>query len=206
MTQRLVAVLRALVFIAVALVLCGVIFQFAGYSAPSMFASIVDGAFLRPGAALQSLRWALPLFITSVGVSISFRCGYFNIGAQGQFYVGAISATFMAAWLNGAPRNVFCTITADNEQGGALAGEYLRSLGHQRIAHLSGPRRHGNMTGRTAGFVRSLAAGSRPIEPIGALRIEQFRRRRGTSTCVSCWPRIPTLPPSSPPTTSWPSA
>jgi general nucleoside transport system permease protein len=103
MTQRLVAVLRALVFIAVALVLCGVIFQFAGYSAPSMFESIVDGAFLRPGAPLQSLRWALPLFITSVGVSISFRCGYFNIGAQGQFYVGAISATFMAAWLNGAP-------------------------------------------------------------------------------------------------------
>ena len=103
MTQRLVAALRALVFIALALVLCGVIFQFAGYSAPAMFESIVDGAFLRPGAALQSLRWALPLFITAVGVSISFRCGYFNIGAQGQFYVGAISATFMAAWLNGAP-------------------------------------------------------------------------------------------------------
>jgi simple sugar transport system permease protein len=103
MTSRLVAVLRGLVFIAVALVLCGVIFQFAGYSAPSMFESIVDGAFLRPGASLQSLRWALPLFITSVGVSISFRCGFFNIGAQGQFYVGAISATFMAAWLDGAP-------------------------------------------------------------------------------------------------------
>jgi ABC-type uncharacterized transport system permease subunit len=102
MTSRLVAVLRALVFILVALVLCGVIFQFAGYSAPSMFQSIVDGAFLRPGAPMQSLRWALPLFITSVGVSISFRCGYFNIGAQGQFYVGAICATFMATWLNGA--------------------------------------------------------------------------------------------------------
>jgi general nucleoside transport system permease protein len=103
MTARLVGALRALVFIVLALVLCGIIFQFAGYSALDMFQSIVDGAFLRPGAPLQSLRWALPLFITSVGVSISFRCGYFNIGAQGQFYIGAICATFMAAWLNGAP-------------------------------------------------------------------------------------------------------
>ena len=49
----------------------------------------------------------MPLFITSVGVAISFRCGYFNIGAQGQFYVGAICATFMATWLNGAPVFVF---------------------------------------------------------------------------------------------------
>jgi general nucleoside transport system permease protein len=103
MSARLVAVLRAVLFIVIALVLCGIIFQFAGYSAPEMFQSILDGAFFRPGAPAQSLRWALPLFITSVGVSISFRCGYFNIGAQGQFYVGAICATFMATWLNGAP-------------------------------------------------------------------------------------------------------
>jgi len=65
-----------------------------------------------------------------------------------------------------APRSAFCTITADNEQGGALAADYLRSLGHRRIAHLSGPKRHGNMTGRTAGFVRALAAGPRPITPV----------------------------------------
>jgi ABC-type uncharacterized transport system permease subunit len=103
MMSRLVAVVRALIFIVLALVLCGIIFQFAGYSAPDMFQSVADGAFLRPGAMLQSLRWALPLFITAVGVAISFRCGYFNIGAQGQFYIGAICATFAATWLNGAP-------------------------------------------------------------------------------------------------------
>ena len=121
MMPRLVAVLRALVFIAAALVLCGVIFQIAGYSAPAMFESIADGAFLRPGAALQSLRWALPLFITSVGVSISFRCGYFNIGAQGQFYVGAIAATFVATWLNGAPALVLTPLCfVAGMAGGAL--------------------------------------------------------------------------------------
>jgi ABC-type uncharacterized transport system permease subunit len=103
MTDRLVSVLRALVFVSIALALCGVIFQFAGYSAPAMYQSIAEGAFLRTGALQQALRWGLPLFITAVGVSVSFRAGYFNIGAQGQFYIGAIAAAFAAEWLKGAP-------------------------------------------------------------------------------------------------------
>jgi ABC-type uncharacterized transport system permease subunit len=106
MTAWIAPVFRAFVFIVIALVLCGVIFEVAGYSAFSMFYSIVDGAFLRPGGLTQSLRWALPLFITAAGVALSFRCGFFNIGAQGQFYVGAICATVAATVLNGAPAMV----------------------------------------------------------------------------------------------------
>jgi len=48
-----------------------------------MFQSIAEGAFLRPGALQQALRWGLPLFITAVGVAVSFLAGYFNIGTQG---------------------------------------------------------------------------------------------------------------------------
>lgn len=103
MNDSVVSALRAIVFIVVALTMCGVIFQIAGYSAPLMFSSILDGAFLRTGALEQALRWGLPLFITALGVVISFRAGYFNIGGQGQFYMGAIAAAFVAEWLNGAP-------------------------------------------------------------------------------------------------------
>ena len=103
MTSRLVVIVRALVFVLLALVLCGIIFEFAGYSAPEMFRAIADGAFLSPNAWRNSLRWGMPLFLTAVGVVISFRCGYFNVGAQGQFYLGAIGATFAVDYLNGAP-------------------------------------------------------------------------------------------------------
>lgn len=68
--------------------------------------------------------------------------------------------------LNHTARNAFCTVTADNEHGGALAAEYLRGLGHRRIAHLSGGRRHGSMAARTEGFVRALAMGPDPIVPV----------------------------------------
>jgi ABC-type uncharacterized transport system permease subunit len=111
MNTSLTTVFRALVFIIVALMLCGIIFEFAGYSAPLMFGSIIDGAFLRPGGLTQGLRWALPLFITASGVALSFRCGFFNIGAQGQFYVGAIFATFAASLLDGAPASLLVPIS-----------------------------------------------------------------------------------------------
>ncbi len=103
MKDKAFTVFRSLIFVAFSLVLCAVVFQFAGYNAPQMLVAVVDGAFLRPGAIEQSLRWALPLFITAVGVGISFRAGFFNIGAQGQFYIGAISAAFAAEALRGGP-------------------------------------------------------------------------------------------------------
>jgi len=121
MRDNLVTVGRSLIFVILALVLCAVVFQFAGYNAPGMLWSVADGAFLRNGAMAQSLRWALPLFITAVGVAISFRAGFFNIGAQGQFYVGAISAAFAANFLSGGPAFVVIPlIFLAGMAGGAL--------------------------------------------------------------------------------------
>jgi simple sugar transport system permease protein len=121
MRDNLVTVGRSLIFVILALVLCAVVFQFAGYNAPVMLWSVADGAFLRNGAMAQSLRWALPLFITAVGVAISFRAGFFNIGAQGQFYVGAISAAFAADFLSGGPAFVVIPlIFLAGMAGGAL--------------------------------------------------------------------------------------
>ena len=96
-------IFRACGFIALALALCAAIFEVAGYSAFLMFDSILDGAFLQKNSWSKSLRWALPLFITAIGVGISFRCGFFNIGAQGQFYIGAVCAAFAADALAGTP-------------------------------------------------------------------------------------------------------
>lgn len=56
------------------------------------------------------------------------------------------------------PRSIsnFSTVTCDNAEGGFLAGRHLAGLGHRRIAHLTGPRDHGNLRERTRGFLRAL--------------------------------------------------
>ncbi|QCJ01084.1 ABC transporter permease [Agrobacterium larrymoorei] len=103
MRDSLATVGRSFIFVILALALCAVVFQACRYNAPLMIWSVIEGAFFRNGAIVQSLRWALPLFITAAGVAISFRAGFFNIGAQGQFYVGAIAAATAAHFLSGGP-------------------------------------------------------------------------------------------------------
>jgi ABC-type uncharacterized transport system permease subunit len=101
--SRLLTIGRAIAFVALALVLCGAIFEAAGFSAPDMFSAIIDGAFLSDGALVHDLRWACPLFVSATGVVIAFRCGYFNVGTQGQFYLGGIGAAVAVAVLPGVP-------------------------------------------------------------------------------------------------------
>ncbi len=121
MKDSLITVVRSLIFVTFALILCALVFQLAGYNAPVTLWAVLDGAFLRTGAIEQSLRWALPLFITAVGVGISFRAGFFNIGAQGQFYVGAICAAFAAEAVRGGPTFlVVPTLLLAGMLGGAL--------------------------------------------------------------------------------------
>jgi LacI family transcriptional regulator len=61
--------------------------------------------------------------------------------------------------LNGATsRKTFSTVSANNVAGGALAGNYLVQLGHRALAHITGPRRNGNLTDRARGFLKAVAA------------------------------------------------
>jgi simple sugar transport system permease protein len=94
---------RKLGSIAFAILLCSLVFQLIGLPARDLLHGIVDGAILGRAAWQDSLRWAMPLFVTACGVVIAFRCGFYNVGAQGQFYAGAIGAAFICAFLPDLP-------------------------------------------------------------------------------------------------------
>ena len=47
-----------------------------------------------------------------------------------------------------------------------MAARYLHGLGHRKIAHLTGPKQHGNLSDRTRGFMRALQAFKNPVHPI----------------------------------------
>lgn len=50
----------------------------------------------------------------------------------------------------------FSTVSADNFEGGRIAGSYLLKLGHRRLALLTGSPRHSNLWARGQGFRRAL--------------------------------------------------
>ncbi|KRB36635.1 ABC transporter permease [Microbacterium sp. Root180] len=79
------------------------VYALTGYDVGEVVSGILQGSVATPEALTQSVRWAVPLLLIALGVSVSFRAGYFNVGAQGQMYLGSIGALWAAVSLEGMP-------------------------------------------------------------------------------------------------------
>lgn len=51
----------------------------------------------------ETVLAATPLIFTGLALALGFRCGVFNIGAEGQLFVGATAATFVGFAVTGVP-------------------------------------------------------------------------------------------------------
>lgn len=54
------------------------------------------GIFGTPAGFAEIFVKACPLILTGLGCAVAYRTGFFNIGAEGQFYVGAMVTTIVA--------------------------------------------------------------------------------------------------------------
>lgn len=57
---------------------------------------LLSGSFGSPQAIYGTLIKAIPLMLCGLGLSIAFRMSLWNIGAEGQLYMGAAAATWFA--------------------------------------------------------------------------------------------------------------
>ena len=84
-----------LLAIAATLVRCGGLIALAGahvieaYSV--LFASALDSKF----NLVETVVKAAPLVLTGLAVAVAFRAKFWNIGAEGQFLLGAMAAVFV---------------------------------------------------------------------------------------------------------------
>ncbi|KAF1074080.1 ABC transporter permease [Halodesulfovibrio sp. MK-HDV] len=62
-----------------------------------------DGAFAHDWALEDTVLKAIPIFLCSLGVAVCFRMQIWNIGAEGQFAMGAIGATWVVLSMPTAP-------------------------------------------------------------------------------------------------------
>ena len=88
---------------ALALLLVGGLIALMKVSPLKAYEAMWRGAFgTRNGLAETMLR-ATPLLLAGLGVLIAFRCGLWNIGAEGQLYAGALGATLAGVYLPPLP-------------------------------------------------------------------------------------------------------
>ncbi|MEG0693298.1 MAG: ABC transporter permease [Oscillospiraceae bacterium] len=60
------------------------------------FLTILKGGFTGASGMGQVIYYAVPIIMTGLSVGFAFKTGLFNIGASGQFIVGAFAAVFVA--------------------------------------------------------------------------------------------------------------
>ena len=93
-----------IIAIVAALAISGVLIALAGAPVFEAYYQIVVGSFGSKLAVTETLTRATPLIFTGLAAAVAFRAQVWNIGAEGQFYIGAIAvAAFGAQATAGLP-------------------------------------------------------------------------------------------------------
>ncbi|MBI4321733.1 MAG: ABC transporter permease [Chloroflexi bacterium] len=86
-----------------ALLLVAVIMLGIGTNPTAAFGALADGAFGSPYSLGITINKATPLILAGLGALFSFRAGVFNIGQEGQLYLGGLAATWIGISLTNLP-------------------------------------------------------------------------------------------------------
>ena len=122
--SRFASVLVPVVSIGLALVFGGLVLLAAGEDPIAVYRAMLRGALGDRNGVAETLVKTIPLLLTGLGVALAFRMRLWNIGAEGQLYLGAVTATGLGLYLlPEAPASVLIpAMVAAGLLGGAAWG------------------------------------------------------------------------------------
>ncbi len=88
-------------FLALATVISGALVASVGGSPTAVLNALLDGSLRSPGAWGRSLVEMVPLALVGLGVVVTFRAGFYNIGQEGQVAIGALGAAAVSLLVPG---------------------------------------------------------------------------------------------------------
>ena len=100
----------------------GIILAAAGYPTFHSLSVLLQGVFSGPKHISNVIIKSTPLILTGIGVAFAFQTGLFNIGAEGQFIMGAIAANWFStrfSAIEGVP-NILISLLLGIVAGGFL--------------------------------------------------------------------------------------
>jgi ABC-type uncharacterized transport system permease subunit len=80
-----------------ALLLCAIPLLWAGAPVIEAYGVMIQGAFGSRFAIAETLSRATPLVLTGLAATVAFRAKLWNIGAEGQLYLGALAAAALGS-------------------------------------------------------------------------------------------------------------
>lgn len=77
-----------------------------GKNPAAAYTALIQGAFGSQESLAGTLLKTTPLILTGLAVALAFRAGLFNIGGEGQLYMGGIAAAWAGISLEGLPGSI----------------------------------------------------------------------------------------------------
>lgn len=107
-TRRLPPWFVGAIVVPLASVVCGFIVAgiavfVTGNDPVQALSALFQGAFTNHDAFAETLVSTIPYIFLGLALALGFKAGLFNIGAEGQFYVGALTGVFIAYTIRGLP-------------------------------------------------------------------------------------------------------
>jgi len=116
-----VAVLAPLAALGVSLAVAALLAMWSGASALGTFALVLKGAAGSQFALLETLTRSTPLIFTGLAAAVAFRAKLWNIGGEGQLYIGAVLTAALGTGLLPLPAPILVPILlVAGAIGGAL--------------------------------------------------------------------------------------
>jgi len=108
--------------VAAALVIAAGLIAWAGAPVLAAYGELLVGAFGSRLSVTETLARATPLILTGLAAAVAFRARLWNIGGEGQFYLGALAAAALGAGALDLPGWLLIPVLM---AAGALAGALL---------------------------------------------------------------------------------
>ena len=102
-TPRSLRAVIPFISLALAFLLAGVVLEATGHNAISTYTDMYNAAFINRGGLSGSFVYGTPLLFTGLCAAIAFRMKVWNIGGEGQLYLGAVGASGIGLLLGGWP-------------------------------------------------------------------------------------------------------
>lgn len=103
MRRYLRDIVSTLIILLITFLLAATLIIVAKYDPGAAFRSFFNGIFGSLHGFAEIMVRATPLILAGLGVAVAFSTGFFNIGAEGQLYMGAIAITCVGVLLPPMP-------------------------------------------------------------------------------------------------------
>lgn len=87
-----------LISVLIGFIVGAVVLAVAGYNPLEAYGAMFAGMFRKPKYVSQIVINAVPIILTGLSVSFAYKSGLFNIGAEGQYMIGTVTAALVGRY------------------------------------------------------------------------------------------------------------